>query len=143
VRHPSLVSLERCFVHQRALFFLHAYWPTAQTLAERYVNSRAAVPEALVWSYLVQLGSCVRLVHQRGLALRCVSAQHVLVTSGSRVRIGGAGVVHVLEADQVKSLAELQLEDVLGLGQAVLTVASRVLATAQTVHHCLEAAAQQ
>ena len=40
-------------------------------------------------------------MHVAGLAARCVGPAHVLVTSGSRVRLGGLGVVDVLEYDQV------------------------------------------
>ena len=36
--HPNLVRLEKCFMDKnKALFFVHAYWPTSQTLVERYV----------------------------------------------------------------------------------------------------------
>ena len=100
--HPNLVRLERCFVDKnKSLFFVHSYWPTSQTLAERYVNSRQEVAENLLWSYLTQLSSALRVVHVSGLAVRCLSPAHVLVTSGSRVRIGGLGVVDVVEYDQV------------------------------------------
>ena len=80
------------------------YWPTAQTLSERYVNSTQPVSEQTIWSYLVQLSSALRTVHASNLACRCVSASHVLVTTGSRVRLGGVGVVDVLEYGQMKSL---------------------------------------
>jgi hypothetical protein len=172
VVHPNLVALQRCFCLHKALFFAHDYWPTAQTLTERFKNKRARashriacfnravklhfarsvkirkqtqknrqnvqagfplffhfhfscrlgmptrhryahprqsqqpqqpppVPEALLWSFVAQLASALRVVHGCGLACRCVSPAHVLVTSGSRVRIGGLGVLDVLEYDQV------------------------------------------
>lgn len=65
-------------------------------------QSPEPVPEALLWSFLAQLASALRTVHACGLACRCVGPHHVLVTSGSRLRIGGIGVMDVLEHDQVK-----------------------------------------
>jgi len=62
------------------------------------------VPEATLWSYLSQLAVALRAVHLCGLGARCVSPVHVLVTSGSRVRLGGIGVADVLEYDQVATL---------------------------------------
>lgn len=143
--HPNLVRLERCFMDSgsKALFFCHAYWPTSQTLAERYINSRQPVGETLLWSYLTQLSSALRVVHVSGLAVRCLSPVHVLVTSGSRVRIGGLGVVDVVEYDQVKTVAEQQREDLVSLGQTLLTVACRTFVDQRNLQACLATVAQQ
>jgi len=85
IRHPNLMGLERAFIHHKALFFLHSYWPTAQTLSERYVASRQPVSESTLWSYLTQLSSAIRSVHINNLACRCISTTRIMVTSGSRV----------------------------------------------------------
>mmetsp|Transcript_45397 Transcript_45397/g.89443 ORF Transcript_45397/g.89443 Transcript_45397/m.89443 type:complete len:503 (-) Transcript_45397:366-1874(-) len=147
VRHPGIVALHRCFTHGKvkALFVVHAYWPTAQSLAERYVGARSPCPEPTLWSYLTQLSATLRCVHHsHGLAVRCLSPQRVLVTSGSRVRVGGVGIVDALESDQVKSVGEQQREDLVALGQCLLTVACRSLvghnSSANHLRACLAAA---
>jgi len=143
LRHPNIVALHKCFVYQKALFFVHAYWPTAQTLIERYVGSRQPVPEHVLWSYLIQITAAIRTVHGAGQACRCIGPAHILVTSGSRIRIGGIGVIDVLEYDQVKSVVEHQREDIVSLGMTLLTVASRAIVTPQTINQAMIAIAQQ
>jgi PAB-dependent poly(A)-specific ribonuclease subunit 3 len=64
------------------------------------------LPEALLWSFFAQLASALRTVHASGLACRCIGPHHVLVTSGSRLRIGGIGIMDVLEHDQVSLKGE-------------------------------------
>ena len=65
----------------------------------------------------------------------------MLVTSGSRVRIGGLGIMDVVEYDQVKSVAEQQREDLVSLGQTLVTVACRAFVTQSNIHACLASVA--
>ena len=57
------------------------------------------LPERVLWSYVVQLGSAIKAVHASGLAVRGLEANRVLVTGKNRVRIGGCGVLDVLAFD--------------------------------------------
>lgn len=103
------------------------------------MGSRQPAPESLLWSYLCQLCTAIKLVHANGSALRCISAAHVLATSGNRVRISGVGIIDVVEHDQVISLGAKQKEDIVSLGTCLLTVASRCFVTNQNVSQCLAA----
>jgi PAB-dependent poly(A)-specific ribonuclease subunit 3 len=57
------------------------------------------VPERVIWSYIVQIGSVIKAVHNSGLAVRTLEVSRVLVTGKNRVRVGGCGVLDVLAFD--------------------------------------------
>ena len=103
------MSLYSISIERNAAFFNHAYHPGAQTLRQRYIDNRDdTLQEPLIWRIVVQLMSGIRLAHQRGLAMRNVSATHVILTSGTVARLTGSGILDVLEADSRKSVAEMQ-----------------------------------
>jgi PAB-dependent poly(A)-specific ribonuclease subunit 3 len=140
VRHPSIVTLYSVTVEKGAVFFAHAYHPSAQTLKQRFLDSRSAassqqpaISESLLWRLLAQVSAGVRLVHSRGLAVRALSPSHILLTSGARFRIASVGVADVLEFESRKPLADLQLEDLVKLGCIVLSVAARRVVTPKSV----------
>ena len=130
VRHPSIVSLYSISTEKGAIFFAHAFHPSAQTLQQRFLNPKTAaantpVGESLLWRLLSQLLAGVRHVHSRHMAIRSISPSHVLLTSGARFRIANVGVVDVLEFESRKSLGDMQLADLYCLGCVVLAVATR------------------
>ena len=142
VRHPGVVRLHRCFVLQRALFFVHEHYPGATTLKERYIDRRGPLlQERLLWSYVCQAGAALRAIHGAQLACRSLKATHVLRTSGGRLRIGCVGVADVLEFEARKQLGELQKEDVASLGRLVLSLATRSMVDdktdANTLSNCV------
>ena len=57
------------------------------------------LPERVLWSYVVQLGSALKAVHASGLAVRGLEPNRVVVTGKNRVRIGGCAVLDVLAFD--------------------------------------------
>lgn len=133
IRHPSIVTLYSIAVEKGAVFFAHAYHPSAQTLKQRFLdprshsssNSSQVVSEALLWRLLAQISAGMRLVHSRGMAVRSLNPSHILLTSGARFRIANVGVVDVLEFESRKSLQDWQMEDVVKLGYLILSVAMR------------------
>ena len=138
--HPSVVTLRRAFSAGSALFFQHDYYPGAHTLRELYLEHRGPLlPERLLWSFICQLTAGLRAVHDAGLSFRGVHAAHVLVTGHNRVRLGGAGVVDVLESDSAKPLAECQQADMLSFGQMLLALATRSAGAAGNVPAALDA----
>lgn len=124
--HPGVVALYRCFVAQRAVFFVHQYIPGARTLRERL---EGPLLEAVVWSAVVQLTSAIRAVHACHLAVRCLDLQHILsntdaIGSRLRLRLNCLGVVDALEFEARKNAAELQAEDIRNLGRLILSIAT-------------------
>lgn len=56
----------------------------------------APLPEDLVWEYVIQLVSALRLVHSANLALRCIHPTKLLLTSPHRLRISCAGIMDIV-----------------------------------------------
>lgn len=134
MRHPSIVSLYSVTQEKGALFFAHAFHPLAKTVRERFIEQRGPLlQEGLLWRFLTQLLMGMKMVHSRGMALRVVDANHVLLTSGSRFRFGCVGVPDVLDFESRKSPTELQIEDLIKLGILMVSIATRTNVTAKTV----------
>mmetsp|Transcript_4572 Transcript_4572/g.8149 ORF Transcript_4572/g.8149 Transcript_4572/m.8149 type:complete len:570 (-) Transcript_4572:330-2039(-) len=139
--HPGVVRWYKCFLSQRAVFFVHQYHAGAVTLRERFFNHAQGqgvpLPESLIWSCLVQLVSAVRAVHGNNLAVRSLQLNHVLCTQENimpvassgpyglpklRLRINCIGIIDVLEFEARKGLEELQSADMRALGCILLSM---------------------
>ncbi len=113
MNHPGLVRLYKTFYinQNRALFFIHEYYPNALTLREALfrlkrgdsgklnLNSSASsaggspgasgtsvrtfhpLSEAIIWSYVTQLVTAIKSVHSGDLAVRVLQLNHILVTN--------------------------------------------------------------
>lgn len=77
-----------------ALVVAYDYHPNAQSLAELHFKSNKPyqggraqperITEATLWSYIFQIASAMKAVHDAGLALRMVDASKVLLTGKNR-----------------------------------------------------------
>lgn len=112
MNHPGLVRFYKAFYmnQNRALFFIHEYYPNALTLREALfrlkrgdsgklnlttsssnggvgmvipLSSRTFHPlsEGIIWSYITQLVTAIKCVHLGDLAVRVLQLNHILVTS--------------------------------------------------------------
>ena len=124
--HPGVVPFYKCFVAQRAVFFVHQYIPGSRTLRER-LNGPLA--ENVVWSIISQMVSAIRVIHANNLAVRTLDMGHVLSTmdptaSRLRIRLNCLGVVDALEFETRKHVQDLQQQDIRNLGWLTLSLAS-------------------
>jgi PAB-dependent poly(A)-specific ribonuclease subunit 3 len=124
--HPGIVPFYKCFVAQRAVFFVHQYLPGARTLQERISSPLA---EDVVWSIVSQLVSAIRVIHANNLAVRTLDMSHVLSTmdptaSHLRVRFNCLGIVDTLEFETRKHVGDLQQQDIRNLGWLTLSLAA-------------------
>lgn len=137
LRHPSVVTLYSITLEKGAVFFAHAYHPSAVTLKQRYLDPRTAgahtVTEHVIWRLVSQLIVGIRLVHSNEMAIRSISCSHILLTSSGRFRIASVGVLDVLEFESRKSLRDMQIEDLIKLGYVVLSLAARTTIGPKTV----------
>jgi PAB-dependent poly(A)-specific ribonuclease subunit 3 len=122
--HPGIVPFYRCFLAQRAVFFVHQYIPGARTLRERL---EGPLLESVAWSAILQLISAIRVVHTNNLAVRTLQLQHILSNTdptGSRLRLrlNCLGVLDALEFEARKSPSELQGQDIRDLGRLILSI---------------------
>ncbi|KAF1998454.1 PAB-dependent poly(A)-specific ribonuclease subunit PAN3 [Amniculicola lignicola CBS 123094] len=82
------------------------------------------VPEQILWSYLVQIGSALKAIHGVGLAARLITPSKIILTSKNRVRLNACGILDIVNFDNTRSLSELQADDLLQLGRLILCLAN-------------------
>ncbi|KAM6493381.1 hypothetical protein JOM56_011515 [Amanita muscaria] len=90
--------------------------------------SQPMIPERIIWTYIVQIGSAIKQVHEAGLAVRTVDATKILVTGQNRVRIGACGLIDVLMHDTPQDVGILQHEDLLMFGRLLYALCCSTLA---------------
>lgn len=144
IRHPGIVAVREAFTTRafgdHSIVFVYDFHALASTLymehltvkplrpdrRGRLVAAPTQVPERVLWSYLAQLGSVLRVVHRAGLAAGTVDASKVLCTGRHRVRLNCCGIFDVLTygADESRdAVAARQRDDMRALGRLVLTLA--------------------
>lgn len=80
-----------------ALIVAYDYYWNAQTLFETHIKQKPPVfqhgrlsalstmlPEATLWSYVIQIASGIKAVHDVGLAARVIDATKIIVTGNNR-----------------------------------------------------------
>jgi PAB-dependent poly(A)-specific ribonuclease subunit 3 len=82
-----------------ALIVTYDYHPLATTLFDTFLIPKAApsyqgqgmilepvepIPEATIWSFVIQISNAMKAVHDRGLAFRVIDATKILLTGASR-----------------------------------------------------------
>ncbi|KAF5391990.1 hypothetical protein D9757_003300 [Collybiopsis confluens] len=80
------------------------------------------IPERVLWSYIVQLASAIKRVHESGLAVRTIDATKILLTGKNRVRIGSCAISDVLTYDQHLDIVALQHEDLQHFGRLIFAL---------------------
>ncbi|XP_060519443.1 PAN2-PAN3 deadenylation complex subunit Pan3 [Cylas formicarius] len=89
------------------------------------------LPEPLIWNYIIQLTSALRLIHSSALACRSLDPTKIIITSKNRLRLSCLGVMDVLLHDSNSSINHLALvhhyqqEDLTALGKLVLALACK------------------
>ena len=118
---------------------VYDYHPSAQTLADAHFkkpahqsNGRAQperIAEQTLWSYIYQIASAIKAVHDAGLAVRVVDASKILITGQNRsgcislryitcantfpyrVRISSCAIIDILLYDTPQDVAMMQVSD--------------------------------
>ncbi|XP_038216556.1 PAN2-PAN3 deadenylation complex subunit PAN3 isoform X1 [Zerene cesonia] len=91
----------------------------------RAVACGALLPEAVLWSILVQLTAGLRAIHAAGLACRTLDPTKVVMT-GCRIRIAWCGVADALHANEI-DINQAQQDDLTALGRLALSLACRTI----------------
>ena len=142
ISNASLVQVHDAFTgrwfNDSSLIIATDYHPLSQTLADKHFNfgrnpghSRPQIiPENDIWSYIVQIASALRSIHEGGLAAQTVTASKILITSKNRLRLNGCCILDIVQYDQRPPVHELQRADLEDLGRLILSLATRT----QTAH---------
>mmetsp|Transcript_4055 Transcript_4055/g.5027 ORF Transcript_4055/g.5027 Transcript_4055/m.5027 type:complete len:457 (-) Transcript_4055:440-1810(-) len=130
VQHPTIITLHEAFntteFNDNSVVFLYDYYPCSVTVAdEHFTRSRLPVDEDTIWSYLVQLVSALRSVHDAKLACRVIHPSKVILTGKNRIRISGVGILDVLNYDKQEDPSEFQKEDLIAIGRLLLCTCNR------------------
>ncbi|KAK5166692.1 PAB-dependent poly(A)-specific ribonuclease subunit 3 [Saxophila tyrrhenica] len=153
ISSSSLVQVHDAFTgrwfNDSSLIIVTDYHPMAQTVNDKFFgasrqagNNRGAqqiTPENELWSYVVQIASALKSIHEGGLAAQTVIPTKVLVTSKNRFRLNGCGVMDIVQHEQRKTTTEYQRTDLEDLGKLILSLATRN----QTAHHNIPKALEQ
>ncbi|XP_025832537.1 PAN2-PAN3 deadenylation complex subunit PAN3 [Agrilus planipennis] len=89
------------------------------------------LPEPLIWNYIIQLTSALRIIHAAGLACRSLDPTKIILTSGKRLRLSCLGVMDVIMNDTsttsnpIALVQHYQQEDLTALGKLVLALACK------------------
>ncbi|XXH05769.1 U6 snRNP-associated protein Lsm7 [Hypoxylon texense] len=131
--HPNIVTTIEAFTtrdfNDSSLVFVHSYHPLSKTLAEHHFSTNrfgrpTAVPERILWSYLVQLASALKAIHKAKLAARCIDVSKVILTEKNRIRLSACSIQDVLHFEVPRRVEELQQEDFFSLGRLILSIAT-------------------
>ncbi|KAK9448200.1 uncharacterized protein V1518DRAFT_419963 [Limtongia smithiae] len=118
-----------------SIIFVYDYHPLSSTLYDAHFgpNARnsavrsggpgqmpAPVSEQVLWSYIVQLSSALKTIHNANLAARVLDPTKVILTSQMRVRLSAIGILDVLSP--ASSIEKAQEEDLFNLGRLILAI---------------------
>ncbi|CAH1179558.1 unnamed protein product [Phaedon cochleariae] len=89
------------------------------------------LPEPLIWNYIIQLTSALRIIHTNALACRSLDPTKIIINSRNRLRLSCLGVMDVVLQETNSSINQLALvqhyqqEDLSALGKLVLALACK------------------
>ncbi|GJJ68070.1 PAB-dependent poly(A)-specific ribonuclease subunit 3 [Entomortierella parvispora] len=153
IRHANIVSIREAFTSKafgdHSLIFVYDYHPCSKTLYDVHFGPQAqlasqvlvgapkttepVIHERILWSYLIQLTSALKKIHSAGLAARLIDPTKILVTGKNRIRMNCCGIMDMLTFDAAPNLAHLQQDDILNLGQLLMTLACKSLTATHNI----------
>lgn len=134
VCNGSVVTIHDAFTSRSfqdsSLIFVTDYHPLSKTLAEQHLGAGnrfqtrhpAHIPEQVLWSYLTQIANALKAIHSNGLAARIIEPSKILLTAKNRVRLNACAIMDVVQYEAQRSVTDLQRQDLVNLGQLVVTL---------------------
>ena len=68
-------------------------------LRQQHGGGSGMLPEGVIWNYIIQLTSALRVIHAAGLACRTLDPTKILLTGRSRLRLSSLAISDVLTFD--------------------------------------------
>ena len=68
-------------------------------LRQQHGGGSGMLPEGVIWNYIIQLTSALRVIHAAGLACRTLDPTKILLTGRSRLRLSSLAIADVLTFD--------------------------------------------
>ncbi|KAI5118625.1 hypothetical protein M0805_006993 [Coniferiporia weirii] len=151
IRNPHIVSVREAFTSRafgdNSLVVAYDYHPNSQSLGEvhfkktPYQGGRAhseRIGESTLWSYIFQIASAMKAVHDAGLAVRMVDASKILITGQNRVRISSCAVFDILLYDSRRDQLLMQQEDMIMFAKLIMSLACNNPSAVSNVHKSLD-----
>ncbi|KAI6015683.1 hypothetical protein EDC04DRAFT_2608684 [Pisolithus marmoratus] len=165
IRHPNVVRVreafttrafnDNCRFHRSVWAFplvvCYDYHPNSQSLMELYFRSMSAgalhasmgrIPEATLWTYIIQIANAIRVAHEAGLAVRMIDPAKILLTGKNsppfRLRINACGIVDVLLYDTRQDTGLAQQEDLVMFGRLVIALCCSSITALNALPKALE-----
>ncbi|KAF8900994.1 hypothetical protein CPB84DRAFT_1680170 [Gymnopilus junonius] len=157
IQHPSIIPIREAFTtkafNDNSLVVSYAYYPNARTLYEVHMKPKPpptyqqttyygrhhhqqqqqqqTIPERTLWSYIIQIASAIKKVHERGQAVRMIDVTKILVTGQNRVRISSCSIFDILlyGAPQ-QDVTYFQHEDLQKFGKLVFALCTNNMSAA-------------
>ncbi|XP_018578150.1 PAN2-PAN3 deadenylation complex subunit PAN3 [Anoplophora glabripennis] len=89
------------------------------------------LPESLIWNYIIQLTSALRIIHSSALACRSLDPTKIIINSQNRLRLSCLGIMDVVLQETNSTISHVALiqhyqqEDLSALGKLVLALACK------------------
>ncbi|KAI6015704.1 kinase-like domain-containing protein, partial [Pisolithus marmoratus] len=151
IRHPNIVRVREAFTtrafNDNSLVVCYDYHPNSQSLMELYFRSMSAgtlhasmgrIPEATLWTYIIQIANAIRVAHEAGLAVRMIDPAKILLTGKNRLRINACGIVDVLLYDTRQDIGLAQQEDLVMFGRLVIALCCSSITALNALPKALE-----
>jgi len=118
-----------------SIVFVQEYFPLSKTLLELHFPNQSnthggrykqqtMIAEAVLWGYITQIATALKAIHAANLAARCVDLGRIISTDKNRIRLDACSILDVVQFDARRPVLELQQEDLLQFGRAILSLAS-------------------
>ncbi|KAJ1722610.1 PAB-dependent poly(A)-specific ribonuclease subunit 3 [Coemansia erecta] len=121
VQNPGIAQVHEAFTTRafgdNSLIIVHDYKPLSSSLKSKIVDSCVAVPEAFLWTLVLQLASALRSIHAVGLAVNVLSVSTVILSTTNRVYINSCGLSDVLSLRDRRNINAAQQSDLHSIGQ--------------------------
>jgi len=103
------------------------YTPRYRSTVNDYFEQQTdeMLSESLIWTYIVQLTSALRTIHQAGLACRVLDPTKILITSRGKIRLNCCGMLDVISLPSTlpNPVLQYQQDDLIALGKIALALA--------------------
>jgi len=145
IPHPNIINLREVFTTKdfgdHSLVFVYDYHPGAVTLQQHHFarHKEERIEERVLWSYVIQLSSALRVMHNQGLACRVVHPSKILVTGKNRLRFNCVGVFDMITFDSANQnhsqmVSRYQQDDLISFGRVIVALACGSLIVLQKDH---------
>jgi PAB-dependent poly(A)-specific ribonuclease subunit 3 len=152
IKNASVVTIHDAFTTRSfgdsSIVFVQDYHPTAKSLSEVYINPSAAsgnryqakaqIQENVLWSFISQIASALKAIHSNNLAARCIDVSKILLTDKNRICLNSCSILDVLQFDHHRPIHELQQEDFVLFGKAIVSLATATPPALLNSHKAME-----